>query len=153
MKKNLIQELARMKELAGIKLNENSDEEKSIQQAADKIANSSIVQDKLEDQISKLSDEQIQALKKDIEKTIHNLEQQPKNNEDVMNEADSSSTSDKVSDHVESAASGITASLLVPIIPVAVGAVVGSVAAGFGITGLAIAALYGIAEALRKMGK
>lgn len=144
MAKHIIsEEFKRMQKLAGL-LNENEDNK--VNQAAEKVANNPKVQDKLEDVLSKLTPEQIAQLEKDIQNTISKLETQP----EITTEGDENKI-EKTADTIELVASGLTKSLLIPILPVAIGSVVGSVAVGFGITGLGIAALYGIAKAIKNI--
>ena len=120
-----------------------------LDSAADKVSKDPKVQAELKEILDKLSPEEINKLQKDINSTIGNLEAQaqhePKMHETMFSQ-------DKVAsagEAVEDVASGLVGSLLVPIIPVAIGAAVGSVAAGFGIVELGICGLYGIAKLLK----
>ena len=120
-----------------------------LDSAADKVAKDPKVQAELKEVLDKLSPEEINKLQKDINLTISNLEAQAQH-EPKMQEAMFSQ--DKVAsagEAVEDVASGLAGTLLVPIIPVAIGAAVGSVAAGFGIVALGICGLYGIAKLLK----
>ena len=152
MKQTISEEFLKMQKLAGL-ITESEYKEKSIiieneeaqiYQVADQIANDPEVQAEIEDKLETLTPEQIAQLEKDIQSTIDKLE----NQSEITAEGDENKL-EKAADAIEAAASGLTKSLLIPILPVVIGAGVGSVAAGFGITGLGIAALYGIAKIIR----
>jgi paraquat-inducible protein B len=131
--------------------------ESQIEQVAEKIANDPKVQSALEEKLKNLTPEQIKKLQQDVQNTISNLKNEAKKDNmssmssDYMN--DSENKIEKTAEVVEDLASGLAGSLLVPIIPIAIGSVIGSVALGFGVFGLGVTALYGIAKLLKKMVK
>ena len=129
--------------------------DQKIEKAAEQIANNPKVQSELEEKLKNLSPEQIEKLEMDIQKAINQLRVESKNPTDNMSYMDSKNkteiTKEKVADTLESVASAGASTLLVPIIPVAIGTAIGSVAAGFGVFILGITALYGLAKAIKKI--
>ena len=117
----------------------------SIKDGVDAVVNDPEVQEKVKKLVSNLSPEQINRLQMDIKDTIDNLKNQP----EVTTETDEKNKVEKAADAVEDVASGLAGTSLVLVLPVAIGAAVGSVAAGFGIAALGITGLYGISKLLR----
>lgn len=147
--KQSLHETKRMQLIAGLiteseykqSLVKEDDNAKIVNQAAIQVASD----DELEAAIDEIPTEKLAQLEKDLLLTIKKLQSQS-NEPEIQTEA---VDAEKVADKIETVAGGLAKSLLVPIIPVAVGAAMGSVAAGFGVTGLGIAALYGIAKAIK----
>ena len=131
-----------------VRVTESKSSIEDIKNGVNAVVNDPEVQKEVEKLVSNLSPEQINKLQMDIKDTINNLKNQP----EVTTEADENKV-EKAADAVEGVASGLAGSLLVPILPVAIGAAVGSVVAGFGIFGLGIAGLYGISKLLRDYAK
>lgn len=117
-----------------------------LKMASTEVAEDPAVQAKIEKLAANMSPEEIERLQSDIYDTIEKLESQPVNEMDMNEDVDVN----KVANAVKGVASGLVASTIVPIIPVAIGAAVGSVPMGAGIFGLGVAGLYGIAELLKR---
>ena len=117
-----------------------------LKMASIEVAEDPAVQAKIEKLAANMSPEEIERLQSDIYDTIEKLESQPVNEMDMNEDVDIN----KIANAVKGVASGLVASTIVPIIPVAIGAAVGSVPMGAGIFGLGVAGLYGIAELLKR---
>jgi hypothetical protein len=146
--KQQINEVRRMQQLAGL-INENQETT-----TVEKIENT--VADKLENSVEKLTDEQIAQLQQTLsslgitadsnpQDVINKLE--PKINE-ILGEAEGD-TQKKVADALGHIGTGLVKSLLIPLIPLAVGheagiGFAGGLAATIGVAGL----LIGLAKAL-----
>ncbi len=132
-----------MQQLAGL-LTEN--ENQSAEQIANKVENS------LESKLNNLSPEQIQQLKSELaqlgvtaETPVEDVAQDI---ESEMNEAEGNDKQ-KIADTLDGIGTGLIGSLLVPLIPVAIGSTGIGVAAGFGITLATAGLLKGLAQALK----
>ena len=153
-------EFLKMQKIAGLitesqytKLVEN--EEVQAVAAAEKVEDKVVADPKLEQAIDKLTPEQIAQLKKElanlgvtanssIKDVANKIE--PKI-EEILNEAEGDAKQ-KVSNALSTIGGGLMKSLLVPIIPVAIGSAGVGVAAGFAITALTAGALIGLAKLL-----
>ncbi len=138
-----LSEIKRMQQLAGL-LTEN--ENQSAEQIANKVENS------LESKLNNLSPEQIQQLKSELaqlgvtaETPVEDVAQDI---ESEMNEAEGNDKQ-KIADTLDGIGTGLIGSLLVPLIPVAIGSTGIGVAAGFGITLATAGLLKGLAQALK----
>jgi hypothetical protein len=153
-------EFLKMQKTAGLitesqykKLVEN--EEAKVVAAAEKVEDNVIANPKLEQAIDKLTPEQITQLKKElaslgvtanssVEDVADKIE--PKI-EEVLNEAEGD-TKQKVASALSTIGGGLMKSLLIPIIPIAIGSTGIGVATGFAITALTAGALIGLAKLL-----
>ncbi len=138
-----LSEIKRMQQLAGL-LTEN--ENQSAEQIANKVENS------LESKLNNLSPEQIQQLKSELtqlgvtaETPVEDVAQDI---ESEMNEAEGNDKQ-KIANTLDGIGTGLIGSLLVPLIPVAIGSTGIGVAAGFGITLATAGLLKGLAQALK----
>jgi ribosomal protein S13 len=136
-----LSEIKRMQQLAGLLT-----EDQSAEQIADKVENS------LESKLDNLSPEQIEQLKSELaqlgvtaETPVEDVAQDI---EGKMNEAEGDDKQKLVS-IIDGIGTGLIGSLLVPLIPVAIGSTGIGVAAGFGITLAAAGLLKGLAQALK----
>jgi hypothetical protein len=136
-----LSEIKRMQQLAGLLT-----EDQSAEQIADKVENS------LESKLDNLSPEQIQQLKSELaqlgvtaETPVETIAQDI---ESEMNEAEGNDKQ-KLANTLDGIGTGLLGSLLVPLIPVAIGSTGIGVAAGFGITLAAAGLLKGLAQALK----
>jgi ribosomal protein S13 len=136
-----LSEIKRMQQLAGLLT-----EDQSAEQIADKVENS------LESKLDNLSPEQIQQLKSELaqlgvtaETPVETIAQDI---ESEMNEAEGDDKQ-KLANTLDGIGTGLLGSLLVPLIPVAIGSTGIGVAAGFGITLAAAGLLKGLAQALK----
>ena len=130
-----------MQQLAGLLT-----EDQSAEQIADKVENS------LESKLDNLSPDQIQQLKSELaqlgvtaETPVETIAQDI---ESEMNEAEGDDKQ-KLANTLDGIGTGLLGSLLVPLIPVAIGSTGIGVAAGFGITLAAAGLLKGLAQALK----
>lgn len=148
MKKGFINEAFRLQQLAGI-IKEEVSEDQQVDQIADK------VEDSLEAKLDKLTPEQIQQLQADLSKlgvtADSSAEEITQDLELDINEGDADSKQ-KLGNALDNIGTGLIGSLLVPLIPVAIGSTGIGVAAGFGITLAAAGLLKGLAHALKKKG-
>jgi hypothetical protein len=153
-------EFLKMQKTAGLitesqykKLVEN-EEAKAIA-AAEKVEDKVAVDPKLEQAVDKLTPEQIAQLKKELANlgvTANSSVKDVANKiepkiEEVLNEAEGDAKQ-KVASALSTLGQGLVGSLLVPIIPVAIGSAGVGVAAGFAITALTAGALIGLAKLL-----
>jgi ribosomal protein S13 len=136
-----LSEIKRMQQLAGLLT-----EDQSAEQIADKVENS------LESKLDNLSPDQIQQLKSELaqlgvtaETPVETIAQDI---ESEMNEAEGDDKQ-KLANTLDGIGTGLLGSLLVPLIPVAIGSTGIGVAAGFGITLAAAGLLKGLAQALK----
>ena len=139
--KTQLNEMQRMQQLAGLLT-----EDQSTEQIADKVENS------LESKLDSLSPDQIEQLKSELaqlgvtaETPVEDVAQDI---ESEMNEAEGDDKQKLVS-IIDGIGTGLIGSLLVPLIPVAIGSTGIGVAAGFGITLAAAGLLKGLAQALK----
>jgi hypothetical protein len=139
--KTQLNEMQRMQQLAGLLT-----EDQSAEQIADKVENS------LESKLDNLSPEQIEQLKSELaqlgvtaETPVEDVAQDI---ESEMNEAEGDDKQ-KLANTLDGIGTGLLGSLLVPLIPVAIGSTGIGVAAGFGITLAAAGLLKGLAQALK----
>jgi ribosomal protein S13 len=139
--KTQLNEMQRMQQLAGLLT-----EDQSAEQIADKVENS------LESKLDNLSPEQIEQLKSELAQLGVTAETPVKDVaqdiEGEMNEAEGDDKQKLVS-IIDGIGTGLIGSLLVPLIPVAIGSTGIGVAAGFGITLAAAGLLKGLAQALK----
>jgi len=138
-----INEIKRMQQLAGI-LNENAGQE--AEQIADK------VEQPLEAKLDKLSPEQIQQLQAELTKlgitANTSVEDAAQKIEGPLSEAEGDDKQ-KLAKALSSIGTGLIGSMLVPLIPLAVGQATGlGMGAGLGITFAAGGLLVGLAKAL-----
>jgi VIT1/CCC1 family predicted Fe2+/Mn2+ transporter len=138
-------ELKRMQKLAGLLKEDNS-------QDAEQIVNK--VEDSLEAKIDKLSPEQIQQLQAELNKlgitANTSVEDAAQKIQGSLDEAEGDDKK-KLASTLQSIGTGLIGSMLVPIIPLAIGQGTGlGTAAGFGITFAAGGLLVGLAKALRQ---
>ncbi len=127
----------------------NEAEEMSVDMAADKVENA--VDDKLEATVDALTDEQKEQLRAELAKAGITANTQP---EDVANKLAESlfeaegDTKAKIANALSDIGGGLMKSLLVPIIPVAIGSLGPGVAAGVAITAGTAGILIALAKAL-----
>ena len=164
-KQILSEEFRRMQKLAGIitetqytKLVEN--EEAEAINAAEKAKDTIVNNDKLEQKVDSLTPDQIA----DLEKTLANLGVTADSSikdvankiapkiEKIVNESEES-TQEKVADALSSLGGGLMVSHFVPLIPIAIGNMIDSVAGGFAVTILTAGALIGLAQLLKEKNK
>lgn len=141
--KTPLNEMQRMQQLAGL-LTENEDQ--SAEQIAGKVENS------LKSKLDSLSPEQIEQLKSELaqlgitaETPVENIAQ------DIESEINEEEVDpkQKIANALDNLGTGLIGSLLVPIIPVAIGSTGIGVAAGLGITLATAGLLKGLAHALK----
>ena len=153
-------EFLKMQKLAGLitesqfkQLTEN--EEAQAIATAEKIEDNVADNSKLDQAIEKLTPDQISQLKKELanlgvtpNSSIENVADKiaPKI-EEILNEAEGDAKQ-KVASALNTVGSSLIKSLLIPIIPVAIGSAGVGVAAGFAITALTAGALIGLAKLL-----
>jgi hypothetical protein len=139
--KQQLNEVTRFKKLAGLL------KESEAEQIADK------VEDSVEAKLDQLSPKQIQQLQADLVKmgitADTSVEDAAKKIEGSLDEAEGDDKK-KLANTLQSIGTGLIGSLLVPIIPVAIGQGTGlGTATGFGITLAAGGLLVGLAKALK----
>ncbi len=139
--KTQLNEFERMQQLAGL-----FTENQSAEQIADKVENS------ITSKLDSLSPEQIQQLNSELTKlgvtadaSVDNI---AKGIESKINEVEGDEKQ-KIADTLDGIGTGLIGSLLVPLIPVAIGSTGIGVAAGFGITLATAGLLKGLAQALK----
>ena len=149
-------EYLRMQKLAGV-ITEGQYKEKleesKIENIADKVADNP----KLDQILSKLSPEKLEKMSNELkqlgitpETSNSKIVDKVEDIEDKTIDENEKSTKEKVASVLSGIGTGLIGSLLVPLIPVAIGSVVGSVGVGFAATAGAAALLKGLAKALDK---
>jgi hypothetical protein len=141
--KQYLSEVRRMQQLAGL-ITENDD--RAAEQVADKVENS------IDSKLDNLQPEKIEQLKAELAKlgitADTPVEDIAQDIESAINEVEGDQKQ-KIADALDGIGTGLIGSLLVPLIPVAIGSTGVGVAAGFGITLAAAGLLKGLAKALQ----
>ena len=149
-------EYLRMQKLAGV-ITEGQYKEKLEESKIENIADEIADNPKLDQILSKLSPEKLEKMSNELkqlgitpETSNNKIVDKVEDIEDKTIDENEKSTKEKVASVLSGIGTGLIGSLLVPLIPVAIGSVVGSVGAGFAATAGAAALLKGLAKALDK---
>ena len=149
-------EYLRMQKLAGV-ITEGQYKEKLEESKIENIADEVADNPKLDQILSKLPPEKLEKMSNELkqlgitpETSNSKIVDKVEDIEDKTIDENEKSTKEKVASVLSGIGTGLIGSLLVPIIPVAIGSVVGSVGAGFTATAGAAALLKGLAKALDK---
>ena len=149
-------EYLRMQKLAGV-ITEGQYKEKLEESKIENIADEVADNPKLDQILSKLSPEKLEKMSNELkqlgitpETSNNKIVDKVEDIEDKTIDENEKSTKEKVASVLSGIGTGLIGSLLVPLIPVAIGSVVGSVGVGFAATAGAAALLKGLAKALDK---